>query len=143
MSLARIKRAKKKQVRREAKYQELLADIKHQKVQQAFAQLDAEKLNADIAKVGTKIARKNLSIANTNYNISIVKDGAAKDLHGYEKAARLLKQHEYKAKLELAEINLNEAIANNHHLVSYNGDTKTQLLSPVQLELPQVEFLAT
>ena len=66
MSLARIKRAKKKQVRREAKYQELLADIKHQKVQQAFAQLDAEKLNTDIAKVGTKIAISVLSFSASN-----------------------------------------------------------------------------
>ena len=140
MSLARIKKAKEKQVELEAQIQEKKVEIKEEKLSQTNTLLTTERTNSQIANINRKIAGKNKSISQTNYNISIVKDGAAKDLHGYEKASRLFKQHEYKSKLQLAEINLNELIANNQHIVNYNGDSTAKLISPSEIEVPQIEF---
>lgn len=140
MSLERIQAAQEKQIALKADTEEIKVDIEEQRKIQAEVGLIIEKTKTNITHTKRRITAKDYQIAKTNYDIAIVREGAAKDKHGFEKASRLMGQHEYKAKLQIREIALNDQLLNIKHSAAMSGSAAVELISGADLVVPQIEM---
>lgn len=140
MSLERIQAAQERQIELKAKTEELKIDIEKERHEQTKISLYTERTKTNIASVNRRIKGKELLTANINYDIATIRQGAASDQRQFEKSSRLMGQHEYRAKLQIREVALNDQILNIRHNAAMSGDSAIQLISGADLTIPQLDI---